>query len=229
MITTENFKTLKQISISVNPSKSGVRILEEFKNTNKLQKAEIQRLTGFSNFNNFYNAGKSGVASPKVVVALAHVLNISPQYLTGEIDDKGICDAAEIAEIFALYGSVKKSKKAKSTKSAAKKVAKPAGTKTQDSSSAPAKAAKTAKSADKEGQPAKVESVVVKTPEVKSAGIAKIAAVEPPVALAVPVATVSAIDDDALFVLFEALSIRAKYSGNAAATFEQIKGLLLQG
>jgi hypothetical protein len=230
MITKEEFKSLKQISISKNPEKSKVRILETFKNSTKAQKNEIQELTGFSNFNNYYNAGKTGVASPKVVVSLAAVLDISPKYLTGEIDEKGTCTADDIAEIFKAYGAggskkgrVRASKKDDTSEKPAKapKAAKPA------------KAAKTAKAAKPAKAVAKATpKAVAKAPKAAKPAKAEVRRAAAPVAaVAKPVAVNSksvAMEYETLAKLLESLSIRAKYNSGAAETFAVVKELLLK-
>ncbi|MDR1754122.1 MAG: hypothetical protein LBR74_04355 [Eubacterium sp.] len=86
MVTVRQLEKLKKISISVDIEKSRLRIPEAFKSATKIQKDEIKALTGFSS-NTFYNISKSGAATPKVVISLAQILNISPYYLTGESDD----------------------------------------------------------------------------------------------------------------------------------------------
>jgi len=242
MITKEQFKTLKQISISKDPEKSKVRILEVFKNSNRKEKDEIKDLTGFTNFNNYYNAGKSGVASPKVVVSLALVLDVSPRYLTGEIDDKKSCTAEEIAEIYAAYGAG--AKKGRGAKAAAKPAAKSAPKSAKPAPKAkPAKAAKPAKPA----KPAKAPKAPAAKPVAKAAPAAKpkaevrkrtkapVAAkpaptVAAPKAAAKPVTVAKsvAMEYDVLAKLLESLSIRAKYNSGAADTFTQVKELLLK-
>lgn len=213
MITAESFRQLKQVSMSVNAEKSKVRILEAFKSTSKQQREEIKELTGFANFNNFYNAGRTGVASPRVVVSLATVLDVSPRYLTGEIDEKLICDAAEIAEIFATYSTGKARKNAK---------AKPKSKKT---------GAKATKTPNKRGRPARVkpadDSAVLGSPAATPLASAK-PIKTPKSSVAKPATSNAAISDDLLVKLLEALAIRSKYSVDAANTFEQIKALLLK-
>ncbi|MDR0222281.1 MAG: hypothetical protein LBI38_01930 [Oscillospiraceae bacterium] len=105
MITAEQLQTLKKGSVSVDIEKSNVRIPEAFKSATRVQKAEIIELSGLSKFG-FYKAS----ASPKVVITLAQVLNISPYYLTGETDQKGRCDAAALEEFFEGCDGVDKKK-----------------------------------------------------------------------------------------------------------------------
>jgi len=99
MITAEQLRTLKKGNLTVNADKSKARIPDAFKSATKSQKDEIVNATGLA-ANTFYGVAKSGAASPKVVLSLAQILNISPYYLTGEIDEKETCDAAHLAELF---------------------------------------------------------------------------------------------------------------------------------
>ncbi|MCL2754424.1 MAG: hypothetical protein FWD35_01745 [Oscillospiraceae bacterium] len=235
MVSAEKFKALKQVSISKDPEKSKVRIAQVFKNTTKSQKEEIKELTGFSNFNNYYNAGKSGVASPKIVVSLATITNVSAKYLTGETDEKGTCDAAEIAEIFANYSTTdsrRKSRAGKTAKAAPVKAAPAKAVAEPKAKSAKAAAPKAApKAAPQKAAPkaapkaAAVKSTRGRKP--RAAVLAENAVAAAPVAKAA-VAKAITLESDALVKLLESLSIRAKYSVNAADTFRQVKELLLK-
>ena len=138
MSTSVNFNDLKKGNISVNAEKSKERIPQAYKGATKEQKDEIKKLTGFSP-NNFYNVANSGTASPKVVLSLAIILDVSPLYFTGEIDQKKPCDAAVVAEIFANYSSGKPRKTAAAKRKSVKKA--PTKAKAAPVKAAPAKAA----------------------------------------------------------------------------------------
>jgi hypothetical protein len=99
MIAIEQLKALKKGNVSVNTGKSKVRIPEAFKKATTAQKDEIINLSGLSKFT-FYGASKTGAASPRAVIALAQIMDISPFYLTGESDKKEPCDAAVLLEFF---------------------------------------------------------------------------------------------------------------------------------
>jgi len=99
MITVEQLRALKKGNASVDEKKSMARIPEAFKSASKSQKNEITELTGLT-ANAFYATAKSGVASPRAVLALAQILDISPYYLTGESDAKDHCDAVLLIEFF---------------------------------------------------------------------------------------------------------------------------------
>jgi hypothetical protein len=126
MIAIEQLKALKKSNVSVDTEKSKIRIPEAFKKATTAQKDEIINLSGLSKFT-FYGAAKTGVASPRAVIALAQIMDISPFYLIGESDKKEPCDAVVLLEFFNKCNSDKK--KPAKTKSPAKgkavKAAKP--------------------------------------------------------------------------------------------------------
>ncbi|MCL2020234.1 MAG: hypothetical protein FWG70_10830 [Oscillospiraceae bacterium] len=98
-MTAEQLRALKKGNASVNAEKSRIRIPDAFKKATTAQKKEITELSGLSKFT-YYSASKNGSASPKAVIALSQIMNISPLYLIGEIDKKEPCDAAALAEFF---------------------------------------------------------------------------------------------------------------------------------
>jgi len=255
MSTSVNFNDLKKGNISVNAEKSKERIPQAYKGATKEQKDEIKKLTGFSP-NNFYNVANSGTASPKVVLSLAIILDVSPLYFTGEIDQKKPCDAAVVAEIFANYSSGKPRKTAAAKRKSVKKAptkAKAAPVKAAPAKAAPVKAAPAkaapvkaapAKAAPVKAAPAKaapakaapVKAAPVKVPAaapVRPAPAAQSVPIKPPVKMVrAPQAAIKAqkstIDDDSLIKLLEALAIRAKYSDDAAITYDAVKMLLVK-
>jgi hypothetical protein len=196
MIAIEQLKALKKGNVSVNAGKSKVRIPEAFKKATTAQKDEIINLSGLSKFT-FYGASKTGAASPRAVIALAQIMDISPFYLTGESDKKEPCDAAVLLEFFNKCNSDKE--KPGKTKSPAKgKAAK----------AVPVKAVK-------------------KAAPVKSAKPKAVKATVP--AKAAPKAEKAInIDDGSLIKLLEALAIRAKFGGDAEATYKKVVQLLVK-
>lgn len=111
MITAEQLRALKKGNVTVNADKSRERIPDAFKSATKHQKDEIVALTGLA-VNTFYGVARSGAASPRVVLSLSQILDISPYYLTGEIDEKKHCDAADLASFFTKCGGDLRVKKA---------------------------------------------------------------------------------------------------------------------
>jgi len=151
MITAEQLQALKKGNASVDAEKTKVRIPNAFKSASKTQKDEIIKMTGLS-ANTFYGVSRSGTASPRVVLSLSQILNISPYYLTGEIDEKEPCDASHLAEFF---------KKCKGDKG--KKASKPVTIKEK-----PAKTVKSVKKPDK-SVPVPNKDVTVKVKSVVKA------------------------------------------------------------
>ena len=206
MITAAKFKTLNHGNLSVDAEKSKTRILEEFKATSREQKAEIRKLTGFPQFNNFYNAGRSGVASPKVVISLSQVLNISPRYFTGEIDAKEPCDATELTKLFKENsGGNKKSAKAQTDKPKKKT----AETKATDKPSV--KKANMVVKPTKHVKPAKTDSKKQEpTPKPVDKAVKRI------------------VDEETLVKLLIALAIRAQFGGEAKINYDKVVELLVK-
>ncbi|MDR0197437.1 MAG: hypothetical protein LBI36_04380 [Oscillospiraceae bacterium] len=210
MFTVEQLQALKKGNIGVDADKVRQRIPEAYKNATTKQKEEIAKLSGLSKFT-FYGVNKSGSASPKAVIALAQIMDISPHYLTGEIDSKEPCNAAVLAEFFnKCQGSSKKAEKIK-VKATPVKV-KPAV------SSKPEKSVKRVN--------ARTKSVAkTKKPVLRKQKAEKV--LKPVKATAKPQKSV--VLDDAMAVkLLEALFIRAKYDKAAAETYAAVTGLLLK-
>jgi len=209
MITVEQLRALKKGNFTVDPEKTKERIPEAFKSATKEQKDALSEMTGFA-YNAFYGVARTGVASPKTVLAMSQVLDISPYYLTGEIDEKKSCDAVELAEFFNKCGVSKSAKSAKTAKVKAEK---------------PAKAAKV-------GRPAKTEKSVkvkaekpVKIKAEKPAKLPKSVELPKPV----PAKKRASVSDEDTVVLLKALSLRAKiYGGEAEATYRKVVSLLTQ-
>jgi hypothetical protein len=222
MIAVEQLKALKKGNVSVNTDKSKVRIPEAFKKATTAQKDEIINLSGLSKFT-FYGAAKTGAASPRAVIALAQIMDISPFYLIGESDKKEPCDAAVLADFFNKCSSDEK-KPAKPKATAKRKAAKVAPKpKVKPAIATKAPAAKPVKAVKKAtpvaAKPAKVKVAAIKS--VKPKAVA-------PVKAAPKVEKAVKIDDGSLVKLLEALAIRAKFGGEAEATYNKIVHLLVK-
>ncbi|MCL2636786.1 MAG: hypothetical protein FWD48_00295 [Oscillospiraceae bacterium] len=88
MLTAKQFEGLKKANLSVDAQKSRDRISAAYKAASSEVKKTIHALSGLTQ-NTFYNAFQKGTASPKMVLAMAQLLGISPYYFTGESDEKG--------------------------------------------------------------------------------------------------------------------------------------------
>jgi len=208
MITAEQLRELKKGNLTVNADKSKARIPDAFKSATKSQKDEIVNATGL-NANAFYAVSKSGAASPKVVLSLAQILNISPYYLIGEIDEKESCDAVHLAELFKKCsgGKVKKSDKPAVVKE------KPAKEKT---------VVVKEKASKEKPVTAKEKTVAVKAKAEKPVPAPK------KEKTVVKTAKSNKIDDEAYLLLLKAIAVRAKFGGTAKETYDEIISLLLQ-
>jgi hypothetical protein len=167
------------------------------------------------------------------VVALSSILNISPLYLTGETDEKATCDAADLAKIFTENSGKGKPARVKpvKTKATSDKNTEPKA----ESKVVPIKktkkvAEKTAKSVVKGTIPVKLEkpAKIVKAEITKPAPKPKTEKPAAPVKSASETKRPMKIDDASLVKLLEALTIRAKYSDEAAKTYESVKALLVK-
>jgi hypothetical protein len=229
MLTPKQFGMLKKANITANTEKVKQRIPNEYKGASQSQKAEILKLSGISGPSSFYSVSKTGAASPRVVLSLAQILAVNPDYLTGESDDKTFNEGM-------LADFCKKCTSAKPAKEVVKaKVAKGIKTAKQTATTAKAKAdivkekvakpvAKTVKKtadkvAKKAGNTAKSAPATMKKTAKKAETVAK---------STVKTVKVATIDDGSLIKLLESLAIRAKYNAEAAETYAKVKELLIK-
>jgi len=196
MITAEQLRALKKGNVSVDADKSRTRIPDAFKGATKRQKDEIIALTGLA-VNTFYGVARSGAASPRVVLSLSQILDISPYYLTGEIDERKHCDAADLAAFFTKCGGNLKLKKA-----------------------APEQVSEAAAGFGNAPMPVIADTAVIVPVAAKPApSQAANSPANPPANL---------IDEESLILLIKALTVRARYGGEAERTYNQVVGLLVK-
>jgi len=207
MLTKNQFNALKKGSITGDIEKTKARIPESFKSASKEQKEEILKLSGYTSANNFYGIAKTGSAPPRAVLSLAQVLNVSPEYLVGIIDEKAECDDKTLTALFKKYSMDAKPNDSKPDKKPVKE-----------------KAAKVKAAAKKAEQ--KTEKVVKQVAKpVKEAAVKAVKPIQKAVNTPVQRSSVK-IDDESLLLLLDALSIRAKFNKEASETYEKIKALL---
>lgn len=103
MLTAEQMKLLKKVNVSKDVEKTKVRIKEDFKSLSNKTKAAIVELSGLSR-HSFYNAFDSGAATPKVILSLAQILDVSPYYYMGAVDEKGSCSDDVLAQFLKDHG-----------------------------------------------------------------------------------------------------------------------------
>lgn len=94
---------LKKSNLSKAPEKTKMRIAEDFKSQSNAVKNQIEELSGLSRAA-IRNAYGSGVVSAKIVLALAQVLDVSPFYYTGVIDEKGDCSKETLTRFLTEHG-----------------------------------------------------------------------------------------------------------------------------
>ncbi len=103
MLTSDMIKTLKQVNISVDSELTKHRTKGVLKAASREQKRQIDAFAGLkrASINRVYTTGSISV---KIAVAVAHVLNINPYYLTGEVSEPGECSDELLAEFLAAKG-----------------------------------------------------------------------------------------------------------------------------
>jgi hypothetical protein len=81
------FEELKQTNVSKDAGKTKVRLREIWKDLEVSKRAEIMDLSGLKKFT-VERSYKNGNISAKLALAVAHVLEINPNFLTGASDDR---------------------------------------------------------------------------------------------------------------------------------------------
>jgi hypothetical protein len=230
MLTEKQFEVLKKTNLSVDAQKSKDRISADFKKASADMKKKAIELSGLTR-STFYNAFQKGSASPKIVLAMAQTLGVSPYYYTGEHDKKDEL-SADILDAFLKEKSLSVTEKPKTTKAKAK--AKPKA-KVKAKAAEPAKkrgrkpavktAVKAAKPAQKAPKLPKTPSAPVKSPKAP-AGDEVFIQVSIPKSLKLQKA-VTNLDEESAVLLLRALIRKADASDNAKALCDIIKSCLL--
>lgn len=130
MLTTELLKELKQVNVSKDVEKTRQRIKDDFSSAPRAVKKEIETLSGQKR-HSFYRAYETGSANARIVLAMAQTLNVSPDYYTGQIDEKlpleentishflSACGYTELAEELRAEQAPKQNRARKSKKAEA--------------------------------------------------------------------------------------------------------------
>jgi hypothetical protein len=92
-ITNEMMSTLKRSNVSKDTAKTKERVKADFLSSMSKQKKAIDELSGLKR-TSIYRVFREGAVSAKIVLSMAQVLNVSPFYYTGEVDEKGECTDA---------------------------------------------------------------------------------------------------------------------------------------
>ncbi len=98
MLNAENVKTMKQTNISADGDQTKQRVKEILKGASKEQKVEMTELSGLK-LTSLQRVYATGNISAKIAVAIAQVMNVDPNYLTGEAGEPGEY-SAEIINAF---------------------------------------------------------------------------------------------------------------------------------
>ena len=88
MIDSDVLKKLKQVNASKDAEKTKTRFSALFKALSVADKNRVQEYAGVAR-NTLYRVYDIGSITPKIALAASQVMNVSPQYLTGESDEKG--------------------------------------------------------------------------------------------------------------------------------------------
>ncbi|MCL2108974.1 MAG: hypothetical protein FWH20_06490 [Oscillospiraceae bacterium] len=180
MLTAKQFEDLKKTNLSVDTAKSRDRISAAYKAASTEIKKKIIELSGLSRAS-FYNAFQKGSASPKMVLAVAQHVGVSPYYFTGESDEQGVLTDKVLSQFIEekniLGSSAKKEKVKKVAEKVADKVAEKAAEVAAVEGAAPEKAEKAVakKATVKKTATKKVAKKAAKKPVEKKAKAEKVA------------------------------------------------------
>lgn len=103
MLSEIDVQSLKQKDVSENGELTKERTQSAWKSASAKTKNEILEHSGLSR-GTVYRVFKTGSISAKLTVTMAQVLNISPQYFTGETDEPGECNANNLAKFLRKNG-----------------------------------------------------------------------------------------------------------------------------
>jgi hypothetical protein len=103
MLSAEQVKGLKQSNVSKDAEKTKERIKSDFKAASNETKQAIIELSGLKR-GTFYKVYERGTASARVILALAEVLQVSPFYYTGELDNRASLQNADILSFLESRG-----------------------------------------------------------------------------------------------------------------------------
>ena len=233
MFNAAEIKQLKQVNVSRDAAKTKSRIREVYEPAKRAEKQAVIDYSG-QNRNSVYRSERTGNASAKIIVPLAQVCNVSPYWLAGMTDDKGVCTEEVMAGFLKELGyakwlaarsgaptaAVKASAKPKTAKVAPKKAAKAA--------SKPGPKPKAATAA-KPGPKPKAVTADKPAPKAKAVSKASNAAL-----LTISISNAPQIrkaaenlDLESAQQLLSALYLRAKVGGEAKDLCETVKCCLL--
>ena len=106
MISSEQLKDLKQVSISVDPAKTKERTQQIWKSQKNATKNDFIAFAGCSPAT-VHRIYKTGSIHIKIAIAFGQVLNVNPYYLTGEADEPGEFSDAILLQLLQQHGYAK--------------------------------------------------------------------------------------------------------------------------
>lgn len=103
MLNEIEIQSLTRRDVSKNADLTKERTQAAWKSASSQTKDEMLERSGLSR-GTVYRVFKTGSISARLIVSMAQVLNISPQYLTGETDEPGECDANNLTRFLRKNG-----------------------------------------------------------------------------------------------------------------------------
>jgi hypothetical protein len=103
MVNAAFIQQLKQSNISKDGTKTGQRVQALWKGASAEAKAAVCELSGSAKAT-VYRIFKTGGISAKLAIALAQVLGIDPCYLTGEAEEAGAYNEADVTNFLSRLG-----------------------------------------------------------------------------------------------------------------------------
>ena len=103
MLDTAQLQQLKRTNISQDPEKTKQRVTALWQGLKIKQKQAIRELADIT-AQPIYRTQDTGTISARLAIAFAQSLNVSPFYLTGEVDEPGEYTDAAIRELLLKYG-----------------------------------------------------------------------------------------------------------------------------
>jgi len=112
MLSAKEIQDLKRTNTSIDRSLTRERVKELWKSAASNEKQEILTLSGLKS-PTIYRVYQQGTISPAIAISMAQVMNISPQFLTGESDERGECTSENIKSYSKKNRLVKRKQKTK--------------------------------------------------------------------------------------------------------------------
>ncbi|GHU93997.1 hypothetical protein FACS1894208_04340 [Clostridia bacterium] len=103
MFRPEIISQLKKVNISRDEGKTKARLNEVYRKSKNVMKNEIDKLSGLKR-TAVYRAMNTGVASARVIIPVAQILDVSPYWLIGATDDRGRFKLEKCTELLKELG-----------------------------------------------------------------------------------------------------------------------------